>query len=162
MISENSTLDTARREYEARRYETQKLWAQFKEQKTKVEADGAKAAAVADLETQHYRPYERSAAALKNAEERYRSLLEQQAEVESTVTPGEATDFLRNVKASALGDHSAHNRLLGEQKGSRAPTPRAATSSTRRCCPAICRHCGRARRSASVARISTSARTKSG
>ena len=110
-------LDDARRAYEKQRDETKKLWRAFSEEKARVEADGAKAAGVADLETSYYAPYERSAGLLKVAEERYRSLLEQLADADSTVTTGEATEFLRNVKASALGDHGAHARLLAESKG---------------------------------------------
>jgi len=67
------------------------------------------------LERDHYAPYEQASKALEFAEERYRALLEREARLQPSVPSGESADaagFLRNLKATALGDHGAFQRLL--------------------------------------------------
>jgi hypothetical protein len=90
-------------------------------------------------------------------------VLEQNADIESSVSSGEATELLRGIKASALGDHGAYARLLGEQKGWIEGTDSAGGFMVRpTVLAATCRRCARAPRSVSAARTPTSARTRFG
>ncbi len=115
----SAPLEVAQADHQAKKAEVQRLWAAFSEQKRVVESGGSRSADVRALERDHYGPYEQASKALEFSEQRYRSLLEREARVQPSVPAAESADaagFLRNLKASSLGDHGAFQRLL-ETKG---------------------------------------------
>ena len=72
--------DTLKKRYEESKADVQKLWAQFGEQKAKVEADGAKSEDVTSLNTEHYEPYLKAVDQNKKDEAAYRQALEMSAD----------------------------------------------------------------------------------
>ncbi len=68
--------DTLKRRYEESKADVQKRWAQFGEQKAKVEADGAKSEDVTSLNTEYYEPYLKAVDENKKDEVAYRQSLE--------------------------------------------------------------------------------------
>ncbi len=79
--------------YERQKAEVQKLWSAFDSQKQAVEAAGARTAEVRALERDYYEPYDEASKAVGLAEERYRRLLEEQAE--GTMSYGGLADAFR-------------------------------------------------------------------
>ena len=118
-VEENPALQSARTQYQAKKAEVQRLWQAFDKQKKNVESTGSKASDVSALERDCYAPYQRAVEAAELADGHYRGLLEQKANLEpssTAVSPGDATGFLRNLKAASLGDHGAYAQMV-ELKG---------------------------------------------
>ena len=114
-VDASAPLEVAQADHRKKKAEVARLWAAFSEKKQAVEAAGARTADVKALERDFYEPYAQASKSFEFAEERYRSLLEREARLQPSIPAADSADaatFLRNLKASSLGDHGAFQRLL--------------------------------------------------